>query len=213
MLSKTLSTSARFAQLFDVCPSLAEFAQSLYTLLVAHSDDFGREEGDAATVKFRFHPRSPRAVEDFTAALAALDAVGLISWYDADGRRCYEIAKFEQHQTGLNKRTHSHFPDPPGSSRNFQDIPVERNLTELNKSSRSRSALRATLSLPEVRRHLQAALHKQLDAAPDTTTDDLAEMVKTLCRPLGFTWNNSGEITALISGVRGVRSKRERRTG
>ena len=118
MISKSLSTSEKFGGLVSL-GGLAEFAQLLYPLLVVHSDDFGRLQGDPYTVKLTCLPASPRPLEDFRAALQQLDAVGLIAWYAADGKRYIEIQNFERHQLGLHKRTASHFPDIPGSSGNF----------------------------------------------------------------------------------------------
>jgi hypothetical protein len=216
LISKTLSTSARFAQLFEAAGDLAEFAQSLYPLLVVHADDFGREEADAPTVKYRFHPRSPRSVVEFGAALDALAAVGLIRWYEADGRRCYQIEKFEAHQAGLQRRTKSQFPEPPGgsvnftevqgSSENLQEIPAELNRSEENRRSKPK-VQRCALSIDTVRRHLMRAVHAQLDEAPETPISELAEQIKDLGRPLGFTWNTGREITAIIEAVLGRRAK------
>lgn len=129
MISKTLSTSVCYARLFDVIPDLAEFAQSLYPLLVAHADDFGREQGDITTVKYRIHPRSPRSEADFSLAMDALRGVGLIDWYVAKGRECYQIAKFDDHQTGLHKRTRSQFP--PYVSGKFPEVPGQEKGREL----------------------------------------------------------------------------------
>ena len=85
MIDKTLSTSARRAALHGDSPELAEFAQALYPLLVAHADDWGCQAGDAFTVKHRIDPCSPRPLEAFQEALEALHRVGLIVWYDTAG--------------------------------------------------------------------------------------------------------------------------------
>src|SRR3990167_4427944 len=139
MISKTLSTSVCFARLFDRYPEVAEFAQSLYPLLVAHADDFGREQGDVLTVKYRIHPRSPRSEADFELAMAALHNVGLIEWYDARGRQCYQICKFEEHQSGLHKRTRSQFPPVPGISGKVPEVPAQLKGTELNRTELKRT--------------------------------------------------------------------------
>lgn len=140
MLSKALSTSVSFARLFDVAPDLAEFCQSLYPLMNAHADDFGREQGDALTVKFKMHPFSSRTPAEFERALVALDQVGLIHWYQADGKRIYQIVKFDTHQPGLHKRTKSQFPPFGGTKSDFREhtapvpnVPSEENRTELNR--------------------------------------------------------------------------------
>lgn len=142
MISKTLSTSVCYARLFEVCPELAEFAQSLYPLLVAHADDFGREQGDTITVKYRMHPRSPRSEGEFAAAMQALHDVGLIVWYEVRGRRCYQIQRFDEHQTGLHKRTRSQFPAVPGNSGKAPEVPDQLNRTEENRTELKRRELK-----------------------------------------------------------------------
>lgn len=123
MISKSLSTSERFASLVEVAGGLAEFCQALYPLVVAHSDDFGRLQGDAFTVKHMCFPASPRSLEDFSTALRLLDAVGLTFWYGVAGKRYLQIAQFETHQQGLHRRTRSAFPRVPGSSGNDEEMP------------------------------------------------------------------------------------------
>jgi hypothetical protein len=124
MISKSLSTSEKFGGLVSL-GTLAEFAQLLYPLLVVHSDDFGRLQGDPYTVKLICLPSSPRTLEDFGAALVHLDAVGLIHWYTAEDKRYIEIRNFEWHQQGLHKRTRSQFPDIPGKPRKVSVFPSE----------------------------------------------------------------------------------------
>lgn len=211
LLWKSLSTSVRFGRLFDLAPEIAEFAQSLYPLLNSHADDFGRGEGDVETVKYRCNPRSPRSEEDFERALAALHLVGLIVWYDAEGRCCYEICKFYEHQSGLHKRTKSQFPEPPevpGKSRNVAGIPSEEKRREEKRVQEQRSA---PLALWQVRRHLRSAIHQQLKLQPEIALGELMDYVKGLCRPLHFTFQHSGEIAALCESVLGERARDRRR--
>lgn len=116
MISKSLSTSEKFASLTTIAGELAEFCQTLYPLLVAHSDDFGKLQGDTFTVKFVCFPISPRPVQEFAVALAHLHAAGLIIRYEIESKAYIQIENFEQHQQGLHKRTKSIFPDVPGVS-------------------------------------------------------------------------------------------------
>lgn len=131
MISKALSTSEKRAALHQVAPQLAEFCQAMYPLMVAHSDDFGRLQGDPFTVKHAIEPTSPRQIPDFEAGLQALHQVGLIQWYGTNGRKFIQIQNFEPHQQGLHKRTKSLFPEPPGDSGNFPEIPSEEKGREL----------------------------------------------------------------------------------
>src|SRR3990167_5269067 len=129
MISKALSTSEKYAKLYDLAGDLAEFCQATYPLLVAHSDDFGRLQGDLYTVKSLIVPGSSRSFLEIQGMLTALHRVGLIQWYQAeDGKNYIQINKFEPHQTGLHKRTASRFP---GDSGRFQEFPGDSRTTEL----------------------------------------------------------------------------------
>jgi hypothetical protein len=132
MISKSLSTSRKFAEL-SRAGELTEFCQLLFPLLVSHADDYGRLSGDAFTVKFQVFPISPRPVEDFERAIAHLDSAGLIQCYEANGDKFIQVSKFDDHQTGLHKRSASKIPEPPGNSRKFPEIPGQQNRTELNR--------------------------------------------------------------------------------
>lgn len=135
MISKSLSTSEKRATLHQLVPKLAEFCQALYPLLVAHADDFGRLPGDVFTVKHLVDPTSPRKTKDFTEGLRALHQVGLVNWYEAEGRQTIEIMDFERHQSGLHKKTGSAYPEPlPWCSGNGAEVPGNSRLTELNRT-------------------------------------------------------------------------------
>lgn len=140
LISGCLSTSRKFAALASSAGKLGEFAQSLYPLIVVHCDDFGRMSGDAWSVKFQAHPTSARSVEDFNAALEAMENTGLIERYDDDnGSKCLAVNDFDSHQTGLHKRTQSKFPEPPGNSRKFPEIPSEQNRREQKGTEQKRT--------------------------------------------------------------------------
>tara|TARA_R110002020_G_scaffold18404_2_gene64254 strand:- start:319 stop:1017 length:699 start_codon:yes stop_codon:yes gene_type:complete len=118
MISNTLGSSRSFLRVKQYMEDkkageLTDFARLLFVLLVVNSDDFGRLEGDALTVKLRVFPASERDEREFALALEALHRSGLIVWYKADDQHIVEICQFSQHQTGLHKRTKSRFPDPP----------------------------------------------------------------------------------------------------
>src|SRR5260221_7944204 len=117
MLSCSLGTSRRFNDVAKVGAELTEFAQLLFTLLVPHSDDFGRLSADSFTVKAKILPASTRTIEEFDTALLVLHAVNLITLYEIDGEFWLQISKFDEHQWGLTKRTKSRIPEVPGNSR------------------------------------------------------------------------------------------------
>lgn len=139
MLSKSLSTSAKIARLYEVCPKLAEWCRALFPLLVAHADDHGRLPGDELTVKLQVDPIAPRKVTDFVAALHVLHEVGLITWYQVEDRKVIEIVKFFEHQDlkGHDKRPAKLPPCPSpdhliGRNRRAPVSPLESTMGELS---------------------------------------------------------------------------------
>lgn len=139
MISKSLSTSEKFASLYQVAGDLAEFCQALYPLILTHSDDFGRLQGDPFTVKHMCFPASPRSVEQFSLALAHLHQVGLIQRYDVAAKRYIQIENFDPHQQGLHKRTKSVFPEFPGDSGKVRQFPAQEKRTEGKGSEEKRT--------------------------------------------------------------------------
>lgn len=137
LISRTLGSSRKFAALHSVIPKLAEFGQSLYPLLIANSDDFGRLAGDAFTVKHAVFPTSPRRESDFHRVLVAMHIARLVHLYDVEGLQILQIMDFEGHQPGLHNRTKSKFPEVPV---NFTEIPSELNRTELNRTEQKGTA-------------------------------------------------------------------------
>jgi hypothetical protein len=129
LVSRTLGSSRKFAALHRVTNGLGEFAGELYPLLIATSDDFGRQAGDALTVKLAVFPCSLRSEEEFAAAIALLHDVNLVEWYEANGRQIIQIVEFDEHQPNLHKRSESKFPPP--RSQNLPGIPG-KNLTQQN---------------------------------------------------------------------------------
>src|SRR5262245_40054888 len=141
MISKSLSTSEKFAALVDRAGPLAEFCQTLYTLLVPHTDDFGRLQGDAFTVKHVVHPSSSRTLQEFHAALQLLDDVELIQRYAVKKKLYVQVEHFDDHQQGLHKRTRSQFPAPPrgNGSGTLPDFPGNSGLREEKRREEKRS--------------------------------------------------------------------------
>jgi hypothetical protein len=142
MISKSLSTSEKRAQLHQTAGKLAEFCQALYPLLIAHADDWGCLQGDVFTVKHLVDPTSPRRLADFTAALTALHNVGLITWYESDDRRFVYICGWFSHQ-------HLRGHDKDGRKRTFPAPP--ENPKQITGSARMRPAA-PKLALTEEKR-------------------------------------------------------------
>jgi hypothetical protein len=131
LVSRTLGSSRKFAALQQTAGRLAEFAQTLYPLLVANSDDYGRMAGDAFTVKHAVFPTSKRKEAEFRDALVAMHNACLIALYEAEGQLIIQIQQFDEHQPGLSKRTKSRFPELPV---NFTGAPGISNAIELNRT-------------------------------------------------------------------------------
>lgn len=121
MISKVISISKKFNVRLD-----DHFSRLLYVLLIPHSDDFGRLTGDPYKIKALILPMMDEVTwKDVERSLAKLHQADLISWYEISGEKFIQINNFEEHQTGLHKRTRSKYPEPPRNSENFTEIPLE----------------------------------------------------------------------------------------
>lgn len=98
MISKSLSISDKFASLDALVGVRADFARTLYMLMITHADDHGRLPGDEGTVKRLVIPYSQAKLSQITQALTVLQEAGLIVWYQVDGQQVVEIVKFSDHQ-------------------------------------------------------------------------------------------------------------------
>ncbi len=154
MISKSLSTSERFAALNDVAGKLAEFCQTIYPLLLAHADDWGCQQGDTFTVKHAVFPTSPRKLSEFSAALVHLHNVGLTTWYEVEGKRVVYIRGFAAHQNlkGHESRKRQ-FPAPPEIPNQIEEVAQKcptspnlpkRSLREQNLTEPKRTELNLT---------------------------------------------------------------------
>lgn len=133
MISKSLSTSEKYAALVPLAGELYEFCHALYPLVIPHTDDFGRLQGDPFTVKHACYPASLRTLDEFAAALGFLDRVKLVSWYSVAGKKYLQVENFDPHQQGLHKRTRSQFPRVPGNSGNGAELPGQEKGTEAKR--------------------------------------------------------------------------------
>jgi hypothetical protein len=135
-ISKSLSTSEKFGALVTRLPATYEFLHTLYPLLVIHTDDYGRLQGDPYTVKSMCYPASLRTLDEFAAALTGLDAIALIRWYQAGPKRYVQIVDFDAHQQGLHKRTKAQIPPPNGQAGAAPVQPDSTHFPEIPGSSR-----------------------------------------------------------------------------
>lgn len=189
MISKSLSTSEKYAALVNSAGDLTEFCHALYPLIVSHADDFGRLQGDPFTVKHACYPASCRGLDEFAVGLARLQDVDLINWYVVEGKKYIQIVKFEKHQIGLHKRTKSAFPRVPGTSGNYQEMSGQENLTELNlrelngtKENERTAAAPPASPVSENLKVITKIAHEAIDIeGVNASLATLAAAVKSLC--------------------------------
>jgi hypothetical protein len=217
MLSKSLSTSKKYAQLYsaDLQPT-GLVCQALYPLIVAHSDDFGRLEGDVFTIKNSVVPASNWAETVIEAALALLHRVQLVVWYEIDHALYLQVADFDRHQVGLHKRTKSRYPRVPGNSRKVRQLPLQLKRTELNGTEGNRttsSAADAALPPPPAERPednygvIEKLAHTSIDILGVSDLGDLVEDTKRRCADARIAYSGAVVTRAVDSAVhqRGLR--------
>lgn len=113
MLSKTISTSRRVNRLPDR-------SALLYSWLIPHTDDFGRMEGDAMTVRAKVVPMRPSTEQEVEQDLELMAQNGLVVRYEVSGQKYLEISNFGSFQTFRSDRPRrAEYPDPDGK------IPVD----------------------------------------------------------------------------------------
>ena len=162
LISRSLGCSRKFLALQSEAGKLGEFAQLLFTLLVVSSDDFGRQAGDALTVKLSVLPGSPRREVDFEKSLLAMHKVKLIQLYSDSGNRFIQIVNFRREQPGLKPSLKSRYPDPPadaqpnkpeaskmGSENSKQEVEQNQQLPDTPGDSRKPAEIRPILSESE----------------------------------------------------------------
>lgn len=209
MISKSLSTSEKYAALVTSAGELCEFCHALYPLIVSHSDDFGRLQGDPFTVKHACYPASRRDLSEFGRGLAHLQDVDLITWYSVERKKYIQIVKFEKHQTGLHKRTKSAFPRVPGTSGNCPEMSGQENLTELKGRELKKNKEKAVAAprMPHVEnltenvRIITKIAHEAMDDGQNTSLSDLADAVKSLCAIRDISYDSSTVRKAVDSAI------------
>lgn len=128
MISKSISVSERVNRLPNT------FHMLLFTWMIPHADDFGRLFGSPLKIKALVVPMLDKTIKEVEEALCYLHREGLINWYEINGDQFIQIENFDKHQTGLHKRTKSKFPEPPGNSGKFSEIPSEENRREQKRT-------------------------------------------------------------------------------
>lgn len=208
LLAKSLSTSERRARLHQEAGPLAEFCQALYPLIVAHADDWGRLDGSVFHVKHAIDPTSPRSVEEFTTALAALDRVRLIEWYVVDSKPYVQVVDFKRHQPGLKQR-HSSLPAfselarrvVPGDAVECRGSPCDSNVLDLKRTEPIKnSGASAPRSPAENVSVITKIAHDVLDQL-GPANPDLDESLKSRCAQLKIAYDGTTVRKALESAL------------
>jgi len=119
MLDKCISTSRKVGSL------RTDFHRLLYTWLIPHTDDFGLMDGDPYHIRYGVVPTLSRSEKQIIEALTAIKDAGLINWYRYNGTPVIEVVAFEEHQTGLHKRTTSKYQtlEDAYHSDDFRELP------------------------------------------------------------------------------------------
>lgn len=187
LISRTLGSSRKFADLHRHAGKLREFCQALYPLMVSNTDDFGRMAGDAFTVKHAVFPTSPRDEEEFQAALVAMHNARLIQIYTDESKQlCIQVCQFDTHQPGLSKRTKSRFSEPPvnfteipGISREPREIPKQLKRIEGNRTEGKRTEGNRT---EPIRSHSATdELSEDSETEPETPNAKIGTFIKAFC--------------------------------
>ncbi|MGH7245782.1 MAG: hypothetical protein ACREBJ_04270 [Nitrosotalea sp.] len=117
---------------------LTEFSQLLFTWTIPHLDDFGRISGEAEVLKAMVMPMSKRPTEEFEEAIMEMEKTKLVDRYSVEDKSILVFLGFERHQTGLEKRTKSKYPNRDGSyqitSEKFTEIPRNSKTTEAKRT-------------------------------------------------------------------------------
>lgn len=88
---------------------LSRDARLLFVGLICHADDEGRLNGDVLSIRALVFPRDELTAKKVRTLLDAIDSLGLIHTYDAEGFPWIEITGWNKHQS-INKRTPSRIP-------------------------------------------------------------------------------------------------------
>lgn len=105
----------------------------LFTWMITHADDFGRMYGSARKIKALVVPmRDDLTIKKVEECLNEIVKANLIQRYEIEGNFYIQFPSWEEHQSGLHKRTKSRFPEL--NEEYFQEIPGNSGLTEQNRT-------------------------------------------------------------------------------
>lgn len=120
MLQRKISQSHDVAMLIETVSSElglehGAFAALLFTWAIAHQDREGRMHGDPRLVKAAVFPLIDSiSAKHVDAYLGAMQRLGLVNWYEVDGKRYLQFPTFDVNQPGIRKEREpeSIIPEP-----------------------------------------------------------------------------------------------------
>ncbi|MDR9392679.1 MAG: hypothetical protein RI554_11710, partial [Trueperaceae bacterium] len=116
----TLGESDRFAELDN------NEQRYLYLMLIPHADAEGRLKGNPQWINGKvltYVPMDPTTIEQ---ALRRMHEVGLVVWYEVDGKRFIQIERFHDHnKVRKDREGQSVIPSPPEDSRSTPGVRQE----------------------------------------------------------------------------------------
>ena len=118
---------SKSGKLEELARRAGDYGVLLFTWMIPHLDDWGRMEGEPDKVFFEVTPRFAmlgKTPEDAERAIAAMHDIGLITWYEVDGKRYIQanLDTFYSLQTYIPKTKRaedkSNYPPPPAEPNN-----------------------------------------------------------------------------------------------
>lgn len=170
MISRSISTSRKLSRVTDR-------TALLFTWIQPHTDDYGRMEGDAFTVKAKVVPMRDWSEDDVEACLKEMHQAGLIVRYEVDEELVLEVINFEEHQTfrGDRARQEEYPKMPEGAELTYEREKKEKQPVVDNGIPKTTNAAkrRTKLSQVKVSKGKVILTAPQSDAGPGVLVNDL----------------------------------------
>jgi len=123
MINRSIGTSKKVAK-------LDEAGALIFTWLQSYTDDYGRMDGDARTVRAKVVPMRDYEVAYVEERLQKMEDLELITRYEVDDEKYLQVVNFEEHQTfRVDRARKSLYPEPNivVNQGDTNDIPVGEN--------------------------------------------------------------------------------------